>query len=220
MVEFVRSCLLCMQVIQLYKYRRLAISALTPQTTSCSDCLYDLASPLFTLFSFYSLCFTSLNLTSQLYDGGYNSKNSILHLATNTLLWDCAMIDGRTFFYPLTALCYFLFSKSHCVPCLLLLPLPSMLLLAICICSSPPIHSTCDRGGHVWVELLECSGQPLLLSISLTAHCNIKYSVSENVAHFILVLFTTPVLLPGLTNRPSKRQVLIPYAIPAQWQFI
>lgn len=94
MVEFVRSCLLCMQVIQLYKYRRLAISALTPQTTSCSDCLYDLASPLFTLFSFYSLCFTSLNLTSQLYDGGYNSKNSILHLATNTLLWDCAMIKS------------------------------------------------------------------------------------------------------------------------------
>lgn len=51
----------------------------------------------------------------------------------------------------------------------------------------------------------ECRGQSLLISISLTAHCNIKYSISENVAHFILLLFTMPVLLPGLTNRPSKR---------------
>lgn len=130
-------------------------------------------------------------------------------------------------FYPLTALCYFLFSKSHCAPppspCPVIICYLHMFLLtkAIGLMIRPHTgNSTCDRGDHVWVELRGCSGQPLLLSISLTAHCNIKYSVSENVAHFILVLFTTSVLLPGLTNRPSKRQVLIPYAVPAQWQFI
>lgn len=76
------------------------------------------------------------------------------------------------------------------------------------------------RGGRGWVEMQECSGPSLLISFSLTVHCSIKYSISENVAHFVLVLFSVLVLLLGLTNHPSVRQVLIPYAVPAQWQFI
>ena len=75
------------------------------------------------------------------------------------------------------------------------------------------------RGGHGWVER-ECRGPLLLISFSLTAHCSMKYGISENVAHSVLVLFTVLVLLLGLTNHPSVRQVLIPYAVPAQWQFI
>lgn len=66
------------------------------------------------------------------------------------------------------------------------------------------VYSGRDWGCHGWVEMQECSGQLSLISISLNAHYNIKYSISENVAHFLLVLFTMPVLLPRLTNCPPK----------------
>ena len=82
------------------------------------------------------------------------------------------------------------------------------------------LYSPWDWGDYRCIEMQECCRKPLLISFSLTAHCNIKYSISENVAHFILVLFTMLVLLLGLTNHPSNRQVLIPYAVPAQRQFI
>lgn len=93
--------------------------------------------------------------------------------------------------------------------------LSAILLLAIYIFSSPLtmsdpwsiitlVYSGRDWGCHGWVEMQECSGQLSLISISLNAHYNIKYSISENVAHFLLVLFTMPVLLPGLTNCPPK----------------
>lgn len=107
------------------------------------------------------------------------------------------------------ALYIFFSSKTH------FFFLLAILLLAICVFSSPPtmsdpwsiitlVYSGCDWRCHGWVEMQECNRQLLLISISINAHYNIKYRISENVAHFFLVLFTMPVLLPGLTNCPPK----------------